>query len=297
MMELLSEFIIKSEHLWSGSFWLTFFYRHFETYHNSHLTFMGDHTPMKLFQWCMFVQGRNVQRGLVSPLIPNFQDHGISSLSPLYHHHLHRGIRQRAQQSWSRFNVSVALIVTAAPNAHLGGWLREVSLHQESWHRTDKWCFKDFVAVYKYFTCFLVEFPMQLLDFVQILPNPITCLHELNQPCRRPLYPEKYIPGSILGHSCPKSKNHPKSFSDFNLIPQIHPLCQRITLYHGSAWPSLLPVMRLDPQNCTADTESSDRQQASACGEWWQYCVARYEPHGNPPTEPTVSTTPWSHYF
>ena len=78
MMELLSEFIIKSEHLWSGSFWLTFFYRHFEAYHDSHLTFMGDHTPLKLFQWCMFVQGRNVQRGLVSPLIPNFQEHGIS---------------------------------------------------------------------------------------------------------------------------------------------------------------------------------------------------------------------------
>ena len=30
--------------------------------------------------------------------------------------------------SWSRLNLSVALVVTAAPDAHLGGWQRDVSL-------------------------------------------------------------------------------------------------------------------------------------------------------------------------
>ena len=119
--------------------------------------------------------------------------------------------------------------------------------------------------------------------------------------------PEKYIPESVRsfeGHSRSKIINHPlipiwpKSFHKFSLSKDRQ---------NGSrAWPSLLPVMRFDPQNCTADTESSDYHwemwdkkcqlfgESIACIVWHDI----NEPNGNPPTEPTTfSTTPSSHRF
>lgn len=139
--------------IWTSMIWFhTFLERHFEIYHNSHLTFMGDHTnPAKLSRprtWrysndvCLCNgEGMFWSVGWFLHWFQVFKEQSSSSLSPLYHHlpftacvnHLGKlrdsQILQRAQlYSWSRLNLSVALVVTAAPDAHLGGWQRHMSL-------------------------------------------------------------------------------------------------------------------------------------------------------------------------
>ena len=105
---------------------------------------------------------------------------------------------------------------------------------------------------------------MQLLDFAQIVPNPITCLHELNQTYLRQrgrswkVHPWKC---SILWRSF-KVQNHKIIlWFQFDQNHSINSACQRIAIFYA----------RTDPV------------PGHRCCQWWGLAPRTAPPTRNPP--------------
>ena len=198
--------------IWTSMIWFhTFLERHFEIYHNYHLTFMGDHTnPPKLsrpstWRYSNGVCLCNGERmfwsvGWFPHWFQVFQEHSISSLSPLYHHLPFTASVSTIWESCEFPNPPKSTATQLKSVEFVGGTRshrsarcrprrltarrvpRIVATGNRSIEPTGNWTYNESSRFWKTFLQFTntspafvsIEFAMQLLDFAQIVPNPIT---------------------------------------------------------------------------------------------------------------------------